>query len=95
MTYKIIIAIFVFIITLFLPKINMEGFTTYNGCIEDGYPMDFCSKTPVQTQNGSAFCSCADGYFGSYHMDDGKCYCYLFGGLLPYKTAQPYESSPF
>ena len=92
MNYKIIILIFIFIFTLFLPKVSMEGFETYTGCIEEGYPMDFCTQTPVKTANGSGFCSCANGYFGSYHMGEGKCYCYLF---TPPTQEQPYESSPF
>ncbi|MDC1320997.1 hypothetical protein N8261_03460 [Flavobacteriaceae bacterium] len=94
-SYKIIITIIVFIISLFLPKINIEGFNTYTSCIEDGYPMDFCTKTPVQTTNGKEYCNCGSGYFGAFHMGEGKCYCYLFNGLLPYKSEQPYESSPF
>lgn len=72
-----------------------EGFTTYNQCIEEGYPMDFCTQTPIVNSIDQGHCSCADGFFGSWHMGEGKCYCYLFDGLLPYKTEQPFESSPF
>ena len=93
--YKIFIAIIVFFITLFLPKVNLEGFNTYTGCIEDGYPMDFCAKTPVQTTNGKEFCSCSNGYFGAFHMGEDKCYCYIDGGLLPHTSERPYKSTPF
>ena len=93
--YNIIIASIVFIVTLFLPKVNLEGFTTYTGCIEEGYPMDFCTKTPIQTTNGSEFCSCSSGYFGAFHMGEGKCYCYMHDGLLPNTSEQPFETSPF
>jgi|TARA_B110000285_G_scaffold196235_1_gene227065 hypothetical protein len=96
MNYKIIILIFVFILTLFIPYLTTkEGFQSYPACIEEGYPMDFCMKTPVESTSGSNFCSCGSGFFGSFHMDDGKCYCYLFDGLLPQNTSKPFETSPF
>ena len=47
--------------------------------------MDFCMQTPIQSKVDNGYCSCADGYFGSFHMGEGKCYCYLFNGLLHIK----------
>jgi len=72
-----------------------EGFESYNNCREQGYPLDFCTQIPIQSKTGNEYCSCADGYFGSWHMGEGKCYCYLFNGLLPHKITRPYESTPF
>jgi predicted nucleic acid-binding Zn finger protein len=57
--------------------------------------MDFCIRTPIQSKVDNGYCSCADGYFGSWHMGEGKCYCYMFNGLLPHKITRPYKSSPF
>lgn len=72
-----------------------EGFGNYTHCMEEGYPLEFCAKTPVETNTSYEYCSCADGYFGSWHMDDGKCYCYLQNGLLPKNFYTPFASSPF
>ncbi len=91
----IFLSLFLFIIFVSSCKTNIEGFNTYNSCIEQGYPMDFCIRTPIQSNIDNGYCSCANGYFGSWHMDDGKCYCYLFNGLLPDKTTRPFETTPF
>jgi hypothetical protein len=72
-----------------------EGFGSYTKCMEQGYPMDFCAQTPNQLDTTNEYCSCANGYFGSWHMGEGKCYCYLFNELTPDRTTRPYESSPF
>ena len=98
MNNKIIFLIFLFIIVISIfscKSTNKEGFESYTNCIEQGYPMDFCIKTPIQSQVDNGYCSCADGYFGSWHMGDGKCYCYLFNGLLPHKITRPFQSKPF
>ena len=82
MNNKIIFLIIILIFSLFLSTTSFkEGFESYTTCVEQGYPMDFCMQTPVQAKVNDGYCSCADGYFGSFHMDDGKCYCYLFNGL--------------
>jgi hypothetical protein len=91
----------IFLLLIFIILFNSsrhsskEGFESYNNCVEQGYPMDFCIKTPIQSKVDHGYCSCADGYFGSWHMGEGKCYCYLFNGLLPHKITRPFESSPF
>jgi len=98
MNYKFI-PIFILLIIIILynsarPQL-IEGFDSYNTCIADGYPQGFCISTPIESSLETGFCSCAQGFFGAWHRDEGKCYCYLFNGLLPYKTSQPYHSSPF
>tara|TARA_B100001059_G_scaffold132267_1_gene132426 strand:+ start:1677 stop:1967 length:291 start_codon:yes stop_codon:yes gene_type:complete len=96
MNNKIIFLIFLFIFVIFVSSSNnIEGFNTYNSCIEQGYPMDFCVKTPIQSKIDSGFCSCADGYFGSWHMGDGKCYCFLDNGLIQHNKNHEFQSSPF
>lgn len=74
---------------------NKEGFESYTQCVEQGYPLDFCVRTPIQSKIDTGYCSCAEGYFGSWHMDDNKCYCYLSNGLIPQKFGTPFYSSPF
>lgn len=99
MNNKIIFLIFLFLFIMIIYSLCnntiKEGFESYTNCIEQGYPMDFCIKTPIESQVDNGYCSCADGYFGSWHMDDGKCYCYLFNGLLPHKITRPFQSKPF
>jgi hypothetical protein len=91
----------IFLLLIFIILFNSsrhsskEGFESYNNCIEQGYPMDFCIRTPIQSKVDNGYCSCADGYFGSWHMGEGKCYCYMFNGLLPHKITRPFKSSPF
>lgn len=96
MNNKIIFLIIILIFSLFLSTTSFkEGFESYTTCVEQGYPMDFCMQTPIQSKVDNGYCSCADGYFGSFHMGEGKCYCYLFNGLLPHKITRPYSSKPF
>mgnify|MGYP006114276313 CR=1 FL=1 len=73
----------------------IEPFESYENCVQQGYPNDFCLQTPIQSKVNYGYCKCVDGNFGSFHMDDGKCYCYLYNGLLPHKITRPFKSSPF
>ena len=53
MNYKLI-PIFLLLICIILFNASRhsskEGFESYNNCIEQGYPMDFCIKTPIQSK---------------------------------------------
>lgn len=93
--YKTVIAIVVFLLSLFLPKVNIETFNNYTGCIEDGYLEEYCMRTPMKFTNDNDFCSCSNGFIGEFYANDGKCYCRMQNGLLPNIDEQPFESTPF
>ena len=42
-------------------------------------------QTPIQSDLGPAYCNCANGQLGTYHMN-GKCYCYPLNDTFPYYT---------
>ena len=84
---RIIIFLFVilFVIYLACPKKSIEGYESLTSCLNQGYPKDWCMQTPLQSDLGPAYCECANGQLGSYHMN-GKCYCYPFNPTFPYYT---------
>jgi len=97
MNNKITFLIFLFFLVLyFLSTMDYkESFTTYNQCIEEGYPLGFCTQTPIESTLDYGYCNCAGGYFGSWHMEEGKCYCYLRNGIIPLQYDKPFETKPF
>jgi hypothetical protein len=80
----ILIIVFLFIY-MFSPFKTIENFDSLTTCMDQGYPKDWCMQTPLQSDLGSAYCNCANGRLGSYHMN-GKCYCYPFNPTFPYYT---------
>jgi len=98
MNNNIIFLIIIFLFSLLLSSYSSyssyssipvtEGFESYNTCIEQGYPMDFCMETPIQSKIDNEYSSSTDGYFGSWQMIEGS-------DLLLHKINKPYQSKPF
>jgi len=82
----IILSIFIIIFNSAQPRSIIEGYESYENCVRQGYPNDFCMQTPIKSKLGESYCKCANGEYGSFHMGDGKCYCYLYGPRDPYYT---------
>ena len=95
MNNNIIFLIIIFLFSLLLSLYSSyssvsvtEGFESYNTCIEQGYPMDFCMETPIQSKIDNGYSSCTDGDYGSWEMIEGS-------DLLLHKINKPYQSKPF
>ena len=82
----IILSIFVIIFNSAQPRSIKEGYESYENCVRQGYPNNFCMQTPIKSMVDYGYCKCVNGEFGSYHMGDGKCYCSLYGPRPPYYT---------
>lgn len=66
---KYVLLIFIILICCFK---NIETFDTYNTCQNQGYPADFCTKSPRENQ----FCSCPAGQ--KLYKRYGICYCQTY-----------------
>ena len=60
-----------------------EGYESLTNCIDQGYPKDWCLKTPIQSQIDDGYCYCGNGQLGTYRYG-GKCYCAPFNLTFPY-----------
>jgi len=69
-----------FIITLILMlkplRSIKEGFDSYDNCIAQGYPYDWCLKVPIEWENTDTICSCPDGQ--KVYNRYGRCYCQTY-----------------
>jgi hypothetical protein len=93
--FSYIFLICILLLSLLFSSKTIEGFESYENCVQQGYPNSFCMEGPIISKVDYGYCKCADGRFGSFHMDNGTCYCYLYNGLLPHKINTPYQSKPF
>lgn len=64
-----------------------EAFQAMNSCVNQGYPRDFCMRTPSQAVAGGQYCNCANGQLGT-RPQPGVCSCF------PYESMFPYYPSP-
>ena len=64
-------------------KRNTEGFDTHTACVNQGYPYDFCMRTPPQMLQGEQYCNCANGQIGT-RTQPGMCSCFPYENMFPY-----------
>ena len=72
LNYIIFFSIFLAFV-LFFEKSTIEGYESLTNCIDQGYPKDWCMKTPIQSQIDDGYCYCGNGQLGTFQYD-GKCY---------------------
>jgi len=58
---------------------NKEGFETVSSCVEQGYPYEFCMRSPLAAIGGDRYCTCADGSISSV-VAPGVCSCFPYPG---------------
>ena len=74
-TVPILIALFIFIVSLFFKDKVKEGLSTYSECINKGYTKSYCVQTPTSTF-GPGICKCKDGHLGRRIAGFmGECVC--------------------
>lgn len=52
---------------------QVENFDSYQNCLNQGYPMNFCLKSPLEV-NGT--CGCPSGQ--KAYVRYGRCYCQTY-----------------
>ena len=82
--FIMLISLIIILFNSAIPRSIKEGYESYENCVRQGYPNTFCMRTPIKSKMGESYCKCANGEFGSFHIGDGKCYCYLYGPREPY-----------
>ena len=51
--HYILVGIFILILAICRPQV-VEGYQSYDECVNQGYPLDFCLQVPAQAYIGGA-----------------------------------------
>lgn len=72
----IILLIMILLFSIVSLKTAKEGFNTYDNCVSQGYPLDWCLRSPIDVYDSESLCSCPAGQ--KIYKRYGRCLCQTY-----------------